>query len=307
MNIIKRVPLPISGLMLALVSIGNLLASYNQVLKKICGILATFIFICLIFKIIIDFQSLKKGVNNPVVASVLPTFSMGLMILATYMKTFNSKVALIVWFLAIIIHIALVIVFTRLYLLNFDIKKVFPSYFIVYAGIVVASVTAPAFNKLIVGKSMFYFGFIGYLFILPVVVYRVYKYRDMTKATLPTLAIFTAPSNLCLAGYISAFKDKNEVILYFLILLSFITFTYAIYNMPKLLRNNFYPSYSAFTFPFVISAVATKKLYVYFRATGLNIEIFKYLYIAQMIISVLFVSYVTIKYTAFVLKTDKYN
>jgi len=39
-------------------------------------------------------------------------------------------------------------------------KKVFASYFIVYVGIVVASITAPVFGKQSLGEIIFWFGFI---------------------------------------------------------------------------------------------------------------------------------------------------
>ena len=39
MNIIKKIPVPVSGLILAILSLGNLLAVYNSNIRLICGIM----------------------------------------------------------------------------------------------------------------------------------------------------------------------------------------------------------------------------------------------------------------------------
>ena len=47
MNLIKKIPIPVSGLILALLSLGNLLNDINLILKIACG-LAGSIFLALI-------------------------------------------------------------------------------------------------------------------------------------------------------------------------------------------------------------------------------------------------------------------
>ena len=38
-NFIKKLPIPISGLILAILSLGNLLQQYNSIFKLLCGII----------------------------------------------------------------------------------------------------------------------------------------------------------------------------------------------------------------------------------------------------------------------------
>lgn len=59
------------------------------------------------------------------------------------------------------------------FILNFNIQKVFPSYFVVYVGIAIFSVIAPVFNATWLGQIFFWFGFIAYLILLPIIIYRV--------------------------------------------------------------------------------------------------------------------------------------
>lgn len=60
---------------------------------------------------------------------------------------------------------------------------------------------------------------------------------------------------------------------------------------------NFSPSFSAFTFPFVISAIATIEAHKYFQ-----INILKYLSQLQNIIALIVVSFVLYKYLEFLFK-----
>ena len=197
------------------------------------------------------------------------------------------------------IHGLLIIYFTKNYIFKFDIKKVFPSYFVVYVGIVVGSVTAPAFNALGIGQIIFWFGFISYLVLLPIVLYRVFKTKGIPEPAIPTITIFAAPASLCLAGYMSSFAVKNMFLVGFLTGLSLLmTFGVLLY-MIKMLRLKFYPSYAAFTFPFVISAIAIKKTNGFLISAGKEIGLLKRLVLIEELIAVLIVIYVLIRYLNF--------
>ncbi|SHJ97373.1 exfoliative toxin A/B [Caminicella sporogenes DSM 14501] len=300
-RIIKKIPLPIAGLMLALAAMGNLILSYGIVYKNIFGILSFVIFILLVLKMGIYRKDIVEDLKNPVIASVFPTFSMGIMILSTYIKPHLPYVAYGIWILALVIHFSLIIYFTKKFIFNFDIKKVFPSYFVVYVGIVVGSVTSSAYDLNYIGRLVFWLGFVAYLILLPLVVYRVFAVKAIQEPVLPTITIFTAPASLCLAGYLSSFESKNMFIIYFLTILSLAMFFLVLLYMPKMLKIKFYPSYSAFTFPFVISAIAVKKLYNFLVNLGQTIVILKYVVVFETLLAVLIVSYVFVRYCIFIL------
>ena len=152
---IKKLPIPIAGLMLAFAATGNLLLPYGNIYRNIFGILSCAIFLLLLTKVFLLPKSINEGFENPVIASVMPTFSMGLILLAAYVKPYSFSASYSIWILGLALHIAFILVFTMKYIVNFHLKKVFPSYFIVYVGIVCASVTAPAFNMTQVGRYIF--------------------------------------------------------------------------------------------------------------------------------------------------------
>lgn len=258
--------------MLGLAGLGNLIQPYGSYFRYTSGALAFIIILLLIGRFITDNTGFLEELNNPVVASVAPAFSMGLIILASYLVPIAPGFARALWYSGIILHGIFVILFSSKYLLNFDIKKVFPSYFIVYVGIVVASVTAPAFNNFALGQFIFWTGFIGYMLFLPIVTYRVIRVKEIKKPALPTIAIFTAPAGLCLAGYMSAFPEKNILMVAWLTFLTLIMITAVIFYLPRMLAIGFCPSFSAFTFPFVITAIGLRMLTNYlFGQYGITI------------------------------------
>lgn len=303
-RLLQKLPIPIAGLMLGLAASGNLVLSYGSAYRNFFGILSSIILLLLIIKFIKMPEVISKGFDNPVVASVMPTFSMGIMILSTYLKPYFSSTAFAMWICGFLIHIILMICFTKKYILDFNIKKVFPSYFIVYVGIAAASITAPAYGLSWLGQYVFWFAFVAYLILLPIVLYRVFVVKGILEPALPTITIFAAPSSLCLAGYMNSFPEKNMNLVTFLVIVSlFKTFCVLLY-LPKMLKIKFYPSYSAFTFPLVISGIAIKLTNGFLLETGKEIKILKYIIKFEELISISIVLYVLFKYITFLLADD---
>lgn len=300
---IKKLPLPIAGLMLALAATGNLLMSYGNGIRNIFGILSFVVMLLIVAKVVAAPSSVKEGFENPVVASVMPTFSMGIILLATYIKPFAASLAFGVWVFGIVLHVIFILAFTAKYMLNFNIKKVFPSYFIVYVGIVCASVTAPAFGMTALGKAIFYFGFIAYLVLLPIVMYRTTKFKEIPEPALPTFIIYAAPASLCLAGYLSSFEAKSIIMIGFLGTLASVMCIFAFTKVFGLLKLKFYPSYSAFTFPFVITAIAFKGLNGFLVKNEIAVSGLKYLVYALELWAAGIVVYVLIRYFIFLTKS----
>lgn len=304
-KIVKKLPVPIVALMLALAATGNLVLSYGNLYRNIFGILAAIILVLVLIKIIKYPKEVSENLNNPVVASVFPALSMGIMLMATYIKPLVPSLAFIIWIIGLILHIVLILFFTKKHVLDFNIKKVFPSWFIVYVGIVVGSVTAPAFEMTDIGQILFWFGLISYLILLPINLKRVLKVKEIPEPALPTIVIFAAPGSLCLAGYMSSFQNKNMFLVWLLLILSQFTLLCVLLQLPKLLKLPFYPSYSAFTFPLVISAISIKLTNGFLINTGKEITILRYIVKFEELLAIVIVLYVLLRYINFLLsKTE---
>lgn len=171
----------------------------------------------------------------------------------------------------------------------------------VYVGIVAGSVTAPAYNLAAIGQGIFWFGFISYLALLPVVIYRVFFIKEMPEPALPVITIFAAPASLCLAGYLSSFPEKNMAAITFLGILALLMVVSVLLYMPKLLKLKFYPSYSAFTFPFVISGIAAKSVNGFLLKANISIEVLGYAVKFLELWSVIMIVYVLVRYVVFII------
>lgn len=284
MNFLKRVPLPLSGVALGFAALGNLLAAYNMSFKVICGVLAFIGLILITGKYLSDIEAFTTDMKNPVIASVSGTYTMALMLLAVYVKPVVPAFAIALWYIAVVLHFILIIYFTLNIVLKIKIPdemmKIAASFFIVYVGIAVASVTAPAFKNMALGQICFWIGFILYI---PFFIYVSYRYIKLGNKKIEAKAlacIYAAPASLCVAGYISSFEQKNILFLgglyIFSWLMYFVGLAVAIDLFVSFVKNNdfkFYPSFAGLTFPFVISAIATKQFNAVLTKTDIQMWI----------------------------------
>lgn len=295
-SIIKKVPIPLCGVMLGLAALGNLLQSYGEGIRSICGIFAAFLLILILLKLVMFPQMIKEDMNNPIMASVAATFPMSLMLLSTYVKPLIGKAAMYIWILAIVLHVVLIVYFTMKFMLKLQLPKVFASYFIVYVGIVVAAITAPAYEQLGVGAAAFWFGFVTLVVLLVMVTMRYVRCKEVPEPAQPLICIYAAPTSLCIAGYVQSVTPKSKNFLLVMLTAATVLYVFALVKAFGYLKLKFYPSYAAFTFPFVISAIATKQAMACLANMQQPIPALKYLVFVETIIAVVFVVYTFIRF-----------
>lgn len=299
MNIIKKVPVPLCGVMLGFAALGNLLQSYGEGLRLVCGIVAAFLLILVLLKLIMFPKMIKEDMQNPIMASVSGTFPMALMLLSTYVKPFIGPAAMYIWFFAIGLHIVLIVYFTVKFILKLQLPKVFASYYIVYVGIAVAAVTAPAFEQTGIGAAAFWFGFVTLIILLVLVTVRYVKCPQIPEPAQPLLCIYAAPTSLCIAGYVQSVTPKSRGFLLAMLAVATVLYIFSIVKAIGYLKLKFYPSYAAFTFPFVISAIATKQTMACLANMGQPMPVLKYVVLIETVLAVVFVVYTFIRFMGF--------
>jgi len=306
-ELIKKLPLPITGLMLGLAALGNLIQYHSEGLRSLCGLVSAIILVLVILKLIMFQKGVKEALENPVVASVFPTLSMTIMLLATYLKPFSGGLASSFWFTGLILHVGLIIWFTQKFVLNnnYNIKKVFASWFIPYVGIAVASVSSGAVGMQALGRIIFWFALASFAVLLPVILKRIFVVKGLPEPAIPTITILAAPTSLCLAGYLNSFETKSTVMVYILLLVAQVLYWGVILCMPKMLKLPFYPSYSGFTFPLVISGIALKLTNGFLTKSGNPISFLPALVTVEEIIAAAACLYVLIRYLGFLFATEK--
>lgn len=256
MKAFERVPVTLSGLMLGCFALGNLLQSYGEGLRIGCGILAGWLLVLLLINFIAKPDKLRENLNNPVLGGIVGTFTMGIMLLSGYLPA--GAFARIVYYLGAGLHIALIVFFTIRHVFPFQIEKCYTSWFVVYCGIATASVVAPAFSAEAFGTVCFWFALIAFL-VLVIPVSLNYKRNGYKEPLKHLVYIYAAPLSLCVAAYVQSVTPKNADFLLILYIVSVMVYLWVLIQSIRFLNSPFYPSDAAYTFPFVISAIAAKQ------------------------------------------------
>ena len=276
---LKKMPIPICGVILGLYGLGNLLQSYSEGVRMACGVVATILLILFIISVIADFGKFKENMKNPIMATVFATFPMALMLCSVYFKPWLKGVSTVIWYLAFAIHVVLIIYVTAKYIVKLDLAKIFASYFIVYAGIAMIAMTAPAYEATGLGTVTFWFGLITVIIMMIIATVR-YANIPAPDPAKPLICIYSAPISLCIAGYIQSV-------------------------MPKSLPLPFFPSYAAYTFPFVIAAIASKQLMMCSMNMGSPMPFLKPIVLIETIIATITTLYAFVRYLMFLFAPAK--
>lgn len=266
-GIIQKVPIPTAGVALGLAALGILLQPLSEAFHIVAGILSLAMVLLLATKIVLFPRMIREDLTNPIFAAVSAALFMTCMQLATYLAPVAYEIAFAVWVASVIGHFALMGWFTYTFTLHFSLEQVFPTHFIAYVGIIVASLTSPVFGMELLGTAIFWFGFACYLVLLVVVGLR-YAKHEVPESAKPLFCIYAAPMSLSLAGYLAVTPEPNAFMVGGMAVLAQAFFVLVLSQLPKLLRIKFYPSYAAMTFPFVIAASALLKAVTFFEGFG---------------------------------------
>ena len=85
MSIFKRIPIPLCAVALGMFGLGNLLQSYSEGIRLLCGAVAAVLLLLFLISVIVDFKKFLGEMKNPIMASVFCTFPMALMLCFVYL------------------------------------------------------------------------------------------------------------------------------------------------------------------------------------------------------------------------------
>jgi len=298
-NKLATAPTPIAGLALGIASLGwcwentGLFAGEAQ---KLGAVLASVLLLLLVAKFIFSPRLLITDLAHPVVGSVVPTFAMATMVIT---KAMSEPLESIIWLFAIALHLFFLIIFVWHRLKGFRLHHLVPSWFIPPVGILIADLTCPGGDLLILAEVILWFGLTCYGLMLPIMLYRLIFCSEVPDAAKPTLAIMAAPASLCLTAYLTI-VSKPEPLLVVVLLGIALLMTALIYlAFIKLLRLPFSPAYAAFTFPLVVGATALFKVAERAEQHGLAITLVNQLHhlaLVELSLATLVVFYVGLRF-----------
>jgi exfoliative toxin A/B len=302
LEFIKKVPIPICGVALGLASLDRFLwYNYDAYILNLFALLSFILALLFTLRIVVDHKGILSDLKNPAAFAVLPTYTMTLMLLSAHVKIhiggILGDISFIIWISAIIASFVIMFFFVRRFFFNFSIKNVYPSWVIIFVGYVVACVTSQAFEMEALGRILLWSGVVGYLGLLPLLVYRTVIVRNIPEPIVPHIAIFAAPVNLLVCGAISVYAAPPEMLIYLLTVLGVVSYVIVMCYMPVMLNRKFYPTFAALTFPLVISAASFHSLGIFY---GLSTDgLFGILLLMTALIAIAIVVYVFIRFVIF--------
>lgn len=219
---LKRTPIAISGLALGIMALSNVFYHINFKTLGLCSfIISCAIMLLFIMKWIIYPSMFLKELKNIHTFAISPTFPMTLMIFASIIKQefgVQSQLLNVLWYVAILLHISLIIIFISRYAFrNF---KSWPntSWFVMFVGTGVISETSSAFNATL-GHVSTIFGTVCLVLILAYVLINK-SWQTYNQEQFPMVIIMSAPAALCLNGYILNNTSYSNVYIIILLILS---------------------------------------------------------------------------------------
>lgn len=300
----RKVPVALSGLMLGTFSLGNLMQLNGMRFRYLFGSIATVLLVMMIQKIVCHPRLFWEEIKKPIPGSVLATFPMSLSLFAGYIEPFNAAAGKWIWYLALMLHILIMLLFTGRFVIGFNYENVYTSYFIVYVGIAVNGIVAPQFGREQIGYACFLAGFVFFVIWFVLILWRYCKHRTVSEEAWPLICIFAAPASLCLASYLKSASNRQFYFIIGLAGVSLLVYLAVLLMLPRLLRLKFYPSYAAFTFPFVISATAIKLTVMYLAEVGREVVFLQYVEYLQTGLAFILVVYTLLRYFQYLFISD---
>lgn len=255
----KRPPILLSGLILGLFGLANLLLNYHSIFFHLLNGLALILWIYLTLALVLSFSDYRQDLQKSPFLSSFATYPMASMLLAAYLNKLGLLwISQLLWYMALLLHIVLIAIFTWKYVLKAEGLSLTPSWTVLYVGLAMASLTQGVVHQPFLGYLALFFALLLSLILYPLF-YIARREQRLPDALKPQWAIYCAPFSLLLGSYIRLASSAAEGwFVALLLLLSQAFYLLVLCLLPRIFRLGPQLSWSALTFPLVNTAFALK-------------------------------------------------
>jgi len=303
----ERIPISIGGIILGIAAMGNLLHDYLTHSRDICAAIAIILILFVVLKLIYYPKYFKEDLNNPILASIIATFSMALMLIANHIEPYiGMNASFYLWIFAILLHVFFLINYVWKFVIHFKLENFTAGSFVVFAGIQMIAITAPLYNKQSWGTIAFWFSFACVAIVLLIVSYRYLKI-PVNEPVKPIIGVYAAPVSLCAVGYLSSVTPINVNFAIGMYVLTKIFYIFVLYKFITYFKYPVYPTYAAYTFPVVINAITTLKLMNYLTSINIYLSYMDYELFIETTIGIILIVYVLRYYLIGIFEINRRN
>ena len=302
---LENYPIAMCGTALGLITLSNSFTSLGYsgltTIAISFGIIALYL---MVLKVIVYPHKIIEELKSPVTGSFYPTFDMALFLIAAYLYKGDPLMGKILWFSAVIIHIALFLIFFGFRARKFKMEDMLPSWFIQLVGMVVGTVSGIEMGYKTISLILLIVGTVLYFCVWPFMIYRLFKKEKIKESIAPAIAVLSAPASLCISGYLAYTNNPNLILLGILFVTSIFNLVYVYIKIPRALKKGFSPIHGAFTFPLAISLLAMLKLASYTDFIGYTTlgVILRGVAIFELVITTVLIVYVIVNFIIMFIK-----
>ncbi len=225
---------------------------------------ALFVLITILYsvKMVRHWDAVIKEFNHPTKLSFFPTFSISLLLLSIASLPLNRTVSLVLWVVGTAVHLVFTVRILSIWIqqTKFEIHHMSPAWFIPVVGNILIPIAGVEHFSAEISWFFFSVGFVFWIALFVIFLYRIFFHHPMAEKLLPTLFILIAPPAV---GFISLLKLTGEVndfarILYYFALFLLILLVSQFQLFTKI---RFYLSWWAYSFPMAALTIATFALF----------------------------------------------
>jgi tellurite resistance protein len=238
-----------------------------QAIAATATLLFAFLAVVYALKLVRHPKAVAAERAHPIRVNFFPTISIGILLLSIVWADEYPAVAAGLWAAGAILHLGftLMAMSSWIHHTHYEIKHANPAWFIPVVGNIIVPVVGVRFAPAEVSWFFFSVGFVFWVVLLTIVMYRLFFHEPLPARLTPTLFILLAPPAVGFIAYtaLSAPLDAFARVLYYTAL--FLTLLLAS-NARRFLRVPFFISAWAYSFPLAAMTIAS---FVMYAKTGL--------------------------------------
>lgn len=206
--------------------------------------------------------TIRQDYFHPIKINFFPAASISLLLLSVALVPVHKGLALVFWSVGALVHLLFTLSILSIWIRHtrFEVQHKNPAWFIPVVGNIIVPVAGVDLAPAPISWFFFSVGFVLWLVLFTIFVYRAFFHQPIAEKLLPTFFILIAPPAV---GFIAYFKltgqvdALGQVLYYFALFLTLLLF----FNYDMFVRIKFYLSWWAYSFPIAAITLSTLLMY----------------------------------------------
>ncbi|OFX78450.1 MAG: hypothetical protein A2X12_03460 [Bacteroidetes bacterium GWE2_29_8] len=212
-------------------------------------------------KFILYPSEVKKDFKHRIRINFFSTISISILLLSIAFHSYYPILSIPLWWMGVILHTILMLATIRFWIQhNFEIQHFSPAWFIPVVGNILIPVTGVDFAPLIISYFYFAVGFLFWIVLFTIFLYRVIFHAQLPEKFIPTFFIIIAPPAVGFISYMRINMSWDNFSA-FLLLITYFFIVLLIVMYKSFFKLKFFMSWWAFTFPLTAATIASAIAY----------------------------------------------